>query len=604
MPVSKQVILAGLDQIRREMAIKQDVYSQVSGQDSVPIPTDMKKAYAEYVWWRHMETNEPVRGINYLQAHYLDHCSCWKTKVADNGEIHRITGSDALIKSRKMLATSLMMGLAGVNMCLIPNTRVIVIMQRKTSTLMYPLWSAFGFMFKHLPAGWCELQNKRSSESYAYYFTNESSFELQTAGSSEGVADALVRSGTPNIVIMTEAGMYSHYDVVVSSVVGALPEHGSYLIGETTPSLSREHPFAKAFELSMEGRGAYQWAGFYPWHKDPNRVIPADDPRYPMVMTEEFQKTMEQKELDKEMSLKLSAAQKAWRRYKYLRGTPRAREQARREYPEDLATCYGIDTSKPYIHQNALDKMRGMIRTPIWKENLAHQWVGYVWDVSSPMVLITTDSATFQGEDKSVILAANPWTLDMVGMVHGHATPEMMMEGIYWLLAKLDCQKKSQHWISPETNYDDRIGFVGDHLMRAPDLRLWYYEYVNKLGEVKERRMPGYRIGPNNRAKFTSDLVRWIEGDPYSEEECGPLSKFPSSAAWKEANCLRKDPKTGKIEAPPGKKDAHDDIMDAFAGAIYTQKHLRLPASPEQLKHQASVRAQAKPKRKRKRLLR
>ena len=538
----------------------------------VGIPDDPIEAYITGIAWPHIEGTGMVRGITPIQRHFLEHCSCFR-----HDEQGRVRGADIVVKSRRVFLTTLIIGSYLVECARTPMTRAVTVLQNASTKLLLPMFAAVQDVIRNMPEGWLEVRRARDSD-YIVTFGNGSSFGLLGAGVKSNVSEQLMRGGTPHLVHLSEAGYYQHYHETLAAVRQAMPRHSVWLVLECSPPPSAHHGFAVEHKLTRQGRGTCHRAFFYAWHEDPNCQYQPGSHEYELVHHPTFVEGMSEEDLAAEKKLSLTPEQIAFRRWQYLTGDPRTREKNRRELPEDPDSCYGSDRDRA-ISRVTLNEVASMLRQPIAEKQLGENWVGRYWCQDVRYALIVTDSATYEGDDRSSVVALCPYSLDYLGEVVGDATPTMHREAIWWLLERLGCTHQSRHIVVPEVNKDREIGLI-DELI--PDNRLHIYRRKRNLSI--EGKGFGVRIDRHNRSKIMGALMRHLRGDPGLDAADGVQSQLPSEALLDELSTLKTDPKTGSIRAVA---PDHDDLVMPLAIGVWISS--RLPIPPEHARPRAVV---------------
>lgn len=555
---------------RRRRALRKE-RRNATRKSLTPIPDSFIEAYERYVVWQHQDTKEPIRGLSRNQRHFLETCACFR--VDENGL--RIFGSDVCLKSRKIFFTSLVIGCGVIAMCKWPGFRVGVVLQKLTGDVGAEIYESTWKMIENLPAGWCEIGKRKSGESIR--FTNGSGLAIMTAGSSKSVAEKIGRSGGFNLLIMSEFGSYAHPDVAWAAAKGAVPEQTGWIIGEGTAPEQAGHLFPREYHATKEGHGSFLRAFFFPWWSDENRRYSRTSERYQAVMTPETEDELGLNELAQEERLGLDDEQKAWRRWNYFRGDELTRRQNRREYPEDDTSCFiSDDEHTTHLNPKALDLVDLMTRPPVLEEALTPVWVARLWRRRADHVLITTDGATLKGKDHSVVMAMDPWSRDVLGIVHGDCNAAWQMAGIDWILDHLGCTSRARHTIAPERNYDEHVGLIENHLVPASHrLNLWVARYWDPAAKkFKSATQVGYALTRHNRPLVIRALERWVDGHPRPDKpsQFGPQADIPSLELALELRKLAMV--DGKVQATPG---WHDDLAMAYGGGLYVADRLTIP---------------------------
>jgi hypothetical protein len=187
-----------------------------------------------------------------------------------------------------------------------------------------------------------------------YFPALDSSVRVLESGSSETSAEKKGRSGTVHRLHSTETAFYTYGTTTMGALLNCVPPTGEVII-ESTPN-GAQGMFYDLCQTAMAGRSEYKFH-FWPWivHEEYQRTPRSGfDPR-PRDAHESKMREMGAKD-----------AQVQWWRDQ-VDNPMIGMDKAMQEYPLDPISCFKR-SGRPFIDQDALDWLTGLVRDPIRKE--------------------------------------------------------------------------------------------------------------------------------------------------------------------------------------------------------------------------------------------
>jgi hypothetical protein len=547
---------------RRAAAIAEASATEDAIRKSYEITDDPLEFIEKFVRVKHWETKEPVCPLEDITREFVRNMSSFR--MDENGL--RVSGSDIACKPRKVFLTSVVYGLIVWAMLRFKHLRCISTMQVGRRDTLEPMRKRFRYIIAELPdeyrEGWSEVGGEITSPTGC-------TWTIMSAGSSESIADKIGRGDDIDIFHESETSFYPEPEALASAAKEAMPLGSSWWISESTMPSDREQWQAAEYFRSKKGLGVLLKAHFWPWYAHKVKRYAIGSSEYESTMCPDFEALMLKKwpnELAKEIELGLDDEQKAYRRFKYLRGSSRDRRKARRENPEHDEMPFESPDNTAF-DPDALEALDSFTqKTSYFRQHGGRTEMLWLPKDYDGHVVVGVDNWE-GGRDYQSAVFLDWETGDQIGQIHGKGLDSAFAESIASVLRMItksgkDPAPRHRYTLAIERNRGRGLGPECE----KRDLRLW-------CDSLTKTARWGVITGGHNRGIYFDRISELIEG-PDTDEDGRARVPYPV-AAVRSTMLIAQLKKTVVEDNRHDVTEGHDDAMMAYGIAAYTRAKVK-----------------------------
>lgn len=550
--------------------------------EPAPFPETVEEFLLHHCYWPHIDQLRdgaplPVCSLNAMQRDFLAR----RTSFRLDADGQPMPGGDCILKSRRIQATSMVLGMMAYYAMKIPSSRFLSVFQVAKKGVIEETIDQVLYMLRHLKhPEWLGLEPGQDPGTMRVgnrlRFPEGSRWDFQSAGHNRRVAAQLGRGGGTILGLhLSEARSYAEPEEVWQAAGKAVTR--GWIVSESTPPTHRENWAAESWLLTDQGQGEFGRAFFWPWHLDPLKRIPKGSPSFAQMHKPEFVEGLPPGTLEEEARLGLDDEQRAFRRKQRHCGTAQSRRLALAEFPETLEESF--DQSTYWLDRGAIAQAERQCCDPLVEERLGTLHTARYWlepgDVNGEQLVLFVDTALKHGKDKSAIRGRLALSKRVAVEVHGRALASELCAAIVAIIKRYcgSVANSPAYCVGVERNAGSGKDLL--ELLQRAGLRVGHRSglYAQTVEDQRpgrkgrKRTRPGLYTGAAVRSKFLDRICVAVEGPGWLDGEpvpVGPSVEFRSAALVDELSHLAEV--EGRIAAASGH---HDDIAIADAGCLW-----------------------------------